>query len=79
MLVGFGGDDTPLGDFPAADHRYADFSPQDVAMTQYVWQYTVTSPERIGGRETFSHARPPGAGLTRHGRLCTSARRRLEE
>src|ERR1022692_2565529 len=47
VLVGFGNDDGLVGEFPVADPRYADFSPEDVATVEAVWSYTVTSPERI--------------------------------
>jgi O-methyltransferase len=46
-LVGFGNDDEPIGEFPAADPRYADFSETDIATVEAVWRYTVTTPERI--------------------------------
>lgn len=45
--MGFGDDDLPVGDFPASDPRYADFSAEDANIIRKVWRYTVTSPERI--------------------------------
>lgn len=46
-LVGFADDNGTLGTFDSDDPQYADFTAAEVATIESVWQFTVTSPERI--------------------------------